>query len=310
MKIETQIKRANAGLRQVFVHDGLSETAFAMTVMYPTDEPEKEERLGPYSVEAARDASPRAGIHPLVLLSHGTGGTPFVYRSIARHLARNGFIVGLPEHPHNNRNDNSWEGTVQNLLHRPRHLRLAADWFYQDEAFKGLVKPEGHSVIGHSMGGYTALAAAGGVPASFPHESPDGRAQPIDVERDPRIRSIVLLAPASVWFREEGALSGVRLPILMLDAERDPYTPPYHAQIVLNGVADPSKVRYRTVKNAGHFAFLSPFPAEMVSTSFLPSQDPPGFDRAGFHVELQDEIAKFLAASDEKADRPAAPVKE
>ncbi|PYI56654.1 alpha/beta hydrolase [Paenibacillus flagellatus] len=265
-----------------------------MIVFYPTDVPERDDRLGPYPVEAARDAAPREGTFPLALLSHGTGGSSFVYRSLARYLARCGFIVGLPEHPHNNRNDNSWEGTVQNLVYRPRHLVMAADWFYEDETFRRLLKPGGYSVIGHSMGGYTALAAAGGVPTSFPHESPEGRPQPIDVTPDRRIRSLVLLAPATVWFREEGALRRVGVPILMLDAEHDPYTPPFHAQIVLNGVADPRNVRYRTVENAGHFSFLSPFPDAMISPAFPPSQDPPGFDRVRFHEALQAEVAAFL----------------
>lgn len=52
----------------------------------------------------------------LVLISHGSGGLPFVYRSIARHLARSGFIVGLPEHPHNNRNDNCLEWKVRSKI--------------------------------------------------------------------------------------------------------------------------------------------------------------------------------------------------
>lgn len=269
-----------------------------MIVMYPTDAPEQADRLGPYSLEVARDAAPREGKFRLVLISHGTGGSPLVYWSLARHLARSGFIVGLPEHPHNNRNDNSLEGTVQNLTYRPQHLRMAADWFFEDERFKGLIQPGILSVIGHSMGGYTALAAAGGVPTSFPNESPNGKPQQIVVLRDSRIQSLILLAPASVWFRNEGALSDVRLPILMLDAERDPYTPPFHAQIILKGVAEPRMIRYRTVENAGHFSFLSPFPAAMISPAFPPSQDPPGFDRVQFHETLKTEVVKFLLTYD------------
>lgn len=128
-----------------------------MIVMYPTDAPEQTDRMGPYSLEVARDAAPLDGEFRMVLISHGTGGSPLVYRSLARHLARSGFIVGLLEHPFNNRNDNSLEGTVQNLTYRPRHLRMAADWFFEDERFKGLLQPGGHSVIGHSMGGTPRL---------------------------------------------------------------------------------------------------------------------------------------------------------
>lgn len=292
-KIE-DIVEVYAGCCEVQITDNALRVTVPMIVMYPTDAPEQTNRIGPYSLKVARDAAPLDGKFRFVLISHGTGGSPLVYRSLARHLARSGFIVGLLEHPFNNRNDNSLEGTVQNLTYRPRHLRMAADWFFEDEKFKGLLQPGGYSVIGHSMGGYTALAAAGGIPTSFPTESPDGEPQQIDVPYDSRIRSLILLAPASVWFRNEGALSNVRLPILMLDVEQDPYTPPFHAQIIMNSVAEPQMIRYRTVENAGHYSFLTPFPAEMISPAFPPSQDPPGFDRVQFHETLKTEVVEFL----------------
>ncbi|MDK8181730.1 alpha/beta fold hydrolase [Paenibacillus sp. UMB4589-SE434] len=294
MNKKEDIVEGYAGCCEVQITDNALKVTVPMIVMYPTDAPEQADRLGPYSLEVARDAAPLEGKFRLVLISHGTGGSPLVYRSLTRHLARSGFIVGLLEHPFNNRNDNSMEGTVQNLTYRPRHLRMAADWFFEDERFKGLLQSGGYSVIGHSMGGYTALAAAGGIPTSFPAESPDGKPQQIDVPHDSRIRSLVLLAPASVWFRNEGALNNVRLPILMLDAERDPYALPFHAQIIMNSVAEPQMIHYRTVENAGHYSFLTPFPAEMISPSFPPSQDPPGFDRVQFHETLKAEIVEFL----------------
>lgn len=283
-----------AGLRKVEISDKTLGITFPMWVMYPTGTAEQTVQLGPYSIELAKDAEVLEGTFPLVLISHGTGSTPFAYRMLAQHLARNGFIVGMPEHPYNNRNDNSWEGTVQNLTNRPRHIRMAIDLFFENERFAGKVNPNDVSIIGHSLGGYTALAAAGGEPNSFPHESPDGQPQRIEVSPDSRIQSLVLLAPASVWFQSEEALRMVDVPILMLDAEKDPYTPAFHAQIIMNGVADRNKVQYRTVQNAGHFSFLSPFPDSMSSPSFLPSQDPPGFDRIQFHMELCAEITSFL----------------
>ncbi|MBG9733516.1 alpha/beta hydrolase family protein [Paenibacillus alvei] len=283
-----------AGLRKVEISDNALSISFPMWIMFPTGTAEQTVQLGPYPIELASDAEVLEGTFPLVLISHGTGSTPFAYRMLAQHLARNGFIVGMPEHPFNNRNDNSLEGTMQNLANRPRHIRMAIDWFFENEGFAEKVIPNDVSVIGHSLGGYTALAAAGGEPTSFPHESPEGQPQRIEVTPDPRIQSLVLLAPASVWFQSEEALRMINIPILMLDAEKDPFTPAFHAQIIMNGVADRDKVQYRTVQNAGHFSFLSPFPASMVSPSFPPSQDPPGFDRIQFQEELYAEITRFL----------------
>lgn len=170
----------------------------------------------------------------------------------------------------------------------------AIDYFVESEWCADRIKPHAVAVIGHSMGGYTALAAAGGKPTSFPHESPQGDSEPISVTADPRIRALVLLAPASVWFRNHDALNEVDLPILLLAAEKDDYTPHFHSQIILDGVKDSFKVEYAVIQGAGHFSFLSPFPEAMQQPSFLPATDPPGFDRQAFHEVLNAKVLDFL----------------
>jgi predicted dienelactone hydrolase len=39
---------------------------------------------------------------------------------LAAQLARNGFVVALPEHPRSDRNNNDLEGTAANPANRPR----------------------------------------------------------------------------------------------------------------------------------------------------------------------------------------------
>lgn len=268
---------------------------FPMLVLYPSFEPERVERIGPYKLNVAVNGALRDGQFPLVLISHGGGGSHLVYRTLARYLARNGFIVGMPEHPFNNRNDNSRFGTVENLAKRPTHIRSAIDWFFTSEKFAPHLRNEDVFVIGHSMGGYTALAAAGGLPTSMAKESLDGLEQIVVISPDSRIKALVLLAPAAVWFRAPGALSGVDLPILMLIGEKDEIAPfSFHGQLILNGLPDRSKIEHRIIENAGHFCFLSPFPSLLTKPDFPPSQDPPGFDRIKFLDELDEEILVFL----------------
>ncbi len=48
-----------AGLRKVELSDDQHDITFPMIVMYPTDTPEKTDRLGPYSLDIARDAVPQ-----------------------------------------------------------------------------------------------------------------------------------------------------------------------------------------------------------------------------------------------------------
>ena len=60
------------------------------------------------------------------------------------------------------------------------------------------------------------------------------------------------------------------------------------------GVADAGLVDYAIVADAGHFSFMSPFPASMNRPDFPPSHDPPGFDRTAFQPILERDIVEFL----------------
>jgi predicted dienelactone hydrolase len=275
------------GSREVQIRDEVQGVWFPAIVMYPTEVAPTPTRFGPYFIEASANAPITAGCYPLVVFSHGSGGSHLLYRTICMHLAGNGYVVVMLEHPGNNRNHNELEGTNENLMNRPRHIRLAIDAVLSNVSFKDHVLADKVAVVGHSMGGYTALAIAGGTPWSQ-----DGRK--VDVVADPRVRALVLLAPATPWYLPEGALSQVQVPILMLIAEHDPYTPRWQADLVLNGVPNSHQVTFRVVENAGHFSFLSPFPSTMKAPGFLPATDPEGFDREQFHRELPREVRQFL----------------
>jgi len=285
----------NVGCRAVEVIEPVLAERFPMLVMYPCAAAEQPERFGPYTLSVCMNEAPAPGTFPLVVVSHGTGGSHLTHRMLGAHLARNGFIVASPEHPRNNRNNNELAGTTTILANRPRHLRSVIDWIHADDALRKSLARDSVAVIGHSLGGYTALALAGGRPISLPHESPDGIAHAIDVTPDARVRSLVLLAPATPWFMAAGALENVHVPVLMFTGDKDPHTNALHAAIVEQRIDDPMLVDHRVVAGAGHFSFLSPFPPEMTNPGFAPSQDPDGFDRAGFQEQMYAEITAFLA---------------
>ena len=111
---------------------------------------------------------------------------------------------------------------------------------------------------------------------------------------DERVRGLVLMAPSTARFTPEGSLANVTVPMLVYEAEHDPFTPPEHVARVLEQVPDRTRVSYHKVEGAGHFSFLSPFPDTMVSPDFPPSQDPDGFDRVAFHARLASEVPAFL----------------
>jgi predicted dienelactone hydrolase len=228
------------------------------------------------------------------VLSHGNGGSGIIHRTTGADLARAGYVVALLEHPGNNRNDNALARTIANLERRPRHVSLVIDWAFAASPFAASLVPGTVAVIGHSLGAYTALAVAGGIPTSSERDSPDGRRQRIEVTPDERVKALVLLAPATPWFMAPDALRAVHIPILVLSGEKDDVTPDWHAQIVVRGVADANRVEHRTIANAGHFSFQSPFPDVMKRPGLAPAHDPDGFDRARYNAEMNADIIEFL----------------
>ncbi|HET9210931.1 MAG TPA: alpha/beta fold hydrolase [Thermoanaerobaculia bacterium] len=274
-----------AGSRQIQVHDDAKGLSFPVLILYPAEVPSAPTAFGPYTFDVSPGAPVAEGRFPLVVVSHGNGGSHLLYRTITVHLARNGYAVAHLEHPGNNRNDNSLEGTCENLVRRPRHVRLTIDAVSQ--ALGAHLQQDNVAVLGHSMGGYAALAVAGGIPWSRNGER-------VEVAPDPRVRALVLLAPGTAFYYPEGSLRDVKIPILMLTAEHDSVTPRWQAELLLDRVPDQSKVTWREIENAGHFSFLSPFPTHMRNPGFLPSTDPMGFDREKLHERLPGEILDFL----------------
>lgn len=241
----------------------------------------------------------REGQYPLVVISHGTGGSYVGYRSLAGFLARNGFVVASVEHPYNNRNDNSRGHTLENLIDRPRHLQLALDELLVNPISKSRVTKD-VALIGHSMGAYTALALAGGIPHTKHQIEHDPNckitsSQEVKTVKDDRVKALVLFAPAAAWFASEGSLDQVKVPIFIFTGEKDHITPEFHADVIKGRAPDHSQVTHKVVKNAGHFSFMTPFPIGMRKPEFPPAMDPPGFDREAFQNEtMNPEVLKFL----------------
>ncbi|HNY12679.1 MAG TPA: alpha/beta hydrolase [Candidatus Wallbacteria bacterium] len=274
-----------AGSKEIQNIDEVKGISFNVMVQYPSNTPSLPTRIGPYTMDVSVNAEIIDGCFPLVVISHGSGGSHLLYRTVSSFLARNGYIVAMVEHFGNNRNNNELENACENLILRPRHISLTIGNLFSDGFFGGHILKDKTSVIGHSMGGYTALALSGGIPRTREGEV-------IKTIADRRIKAIVLLAPAAGWFFK--GLDGVKIPILALTAEHDRFTPSKDIETVLNCMPDRSLVTFKQIAGAGHFSFLSPFPATMKRPDFLPSTDPEGFDREKFHEQLPKEILDFL----------------
>src|SRR5688572_28770715 len=87
---------AHAGLG--FTQLPATEQDGPVSVYYPTRAAQAPPLPARLSLALAVDAEPVRGNGRLVVISHGSGGSPFVHGNLARALVNVGFVVAMPEH--------------------------------------------------------------------------------------------------------------------------------------------------------------------------------------------------------------------
>ncbi len=303
----------DVGFRKIDVISQETDERFPMAVVYPTRDPAENISFGPFDMELSMYGKIADGMFPVAIISHGSGGSDLGYRSIAFNLVQQGFIVGMPLHPKNNYKDNTAEGTVRNWANRPKHIKAAIDSLLSHPKLSASIDNKKIAVVGHSAGGYTALATAGGVADAgmiaelckndlqldepFCNMGTESLVKLVKIsnQADKRVKAIVMMAPVGILFKSEGALAQVDIPALLLRAEKDGVlTEPYHSEVIAKHYQNKKNLTYRTVSNAGHYSFITPVPDVLKRELGAVAEDPDGFDRAEFHDALGPEIASYL----------------
>ncbi len=245
---------------------GIGTRPINLLVWYPADNRSEEADWGVgrpgnlavrfgHSAEAAPPLQPPLK-RPLIVLSHGTGGSAPLLAWLAEPLARAGFIVAAINHHGNTSNERTAEGFAL-WWERATDISRTVDFLLEHDEFRALIDPSKVGAAGFSLGGYSVLAIAGartslaqfnafcdsaegaascGPPPEFPQlltlfdqirDRPDVAAslsRHADSFRDPRIRAVMALAPFGIMLTPD-SLGEITVPVSIMAGDLDQITP-------------------------------------------------------------------------------------
>lgn len=256
------------------------------------------------------------GQHPLVLLSHGSGGNADSLGWLSSGLVAKGAIVLGVNHPGSTSGDSSPRRSVD-LKARANDLSAALDMVLVDPAFAPFIDEDRIGVVGFSLGGATALGMAG---LRF-----DGEAQDSNCSVGPNAADCVFFHLGGVRFADysgyEADARDVRITeAVIVDSGFGGSVDPDSLEDVLEGITlinlgdadrlgaadvgpagnDLAKrlpdAQYIEIAPANHFTFLGT--CKLGAAELLEEErddpicsDPEGADRAAVHAQLIDTIA-------------------
>lgn len=250
---------------------------------------------------------------PLIVISHGGGGSYDGHFDTAIALARAGYVVAAIDHAGDTYYDQS---RVLELWRRPKQLHRLISYMVGEWPNHRLLDDRRVGAFGFSNGGFTVLVAAGGVPdlgrvGAYCREHPthdlctamrqagiDPRNPPIHIPKnawihDSRIKAIVAAAPAFGFTFGKRGLGNIRIPVQLWHATNDRHQPdPYYEAAVRKAL--PVTPGYEVVPRAGHYDFVPPCDKRLAAIKPAICSDPPGFNRAAFHAEFNAKIVRFF----------------
>jgi len=152
------------GERTFHFNDSLRKRPLTTEVWYPTSDTRKPDSIPGYPfkhVPTIRNASIQRGEHPLIMISHGTGGGRMTLEWLADALVAKGFIVAAVDH---------WGNTYNNKIaidfvtpwQRPQDISFVLTQLLKNKELSPVIDSTRIGAAGFSIGGYTVIALAGG----------------------------------------------------------------------------------------------------------------------------------------------------
>lgn len=317
---------------------GARTEALVTNIWYPVDSavPETAHDIGepghPYFEGHPRAVDgPLSAAHakyPLLLLSHGTGGSAASLDWLGSALAANGYIVAGVNHPGNNALE---PVTVDGFIlwwERATDVSEVLDSLLSDPTLATRIDTGRIGAVGFSLGGYTVLELAGArtdqkqfldfcassaadaichppemkrlpdgphVPDQLSPEAIASIARSGGPYRDPRIKAVFAIAPALGEAFNQASFTDVHIPVSLLAGTDDDVAPVQTNIDRIAGLLPNATVHM--VPGAAHYTFLDTCLPGMVDRMPLTCKDGPGVDRDSVHAQAVEQALSFFGST-------------
>lgn len=274
------------------------------------------------SIDAYIGAAIKPGKHPLIVLSHGSGGNMDGIGWLSSELALRGALVLAVNHPGTTSGDSSPRRTTE-LGVRAKDIHAALDQVLASPEFAPYIDTDQIAAAGFSLGGSTILNLAGlrfdragyrDYCAQFGNSVQDcaflakGGVHmdqlPADFEvdgKDPRIAKFIAIEPGMTYAINDTSIKDVDPDMLFIGLGKEHGWKAADISETGSGLlAKLGNPRHVVFAPANHLTFLGecvPGAAELLAKMEEDPvcSDPKGTDRAQVHRQIIDEISAFLS---------------
>ncbi len=321
---------------------GAEKQELDVTIWYPAVDTaiETKQLVGPPGNELfeAGSAMPHAAFAPhmerlpLVLLSHGTGGSALQMAWLGTALARAGYIAVAVDHPGNNANGKMTPEGFALWWERATDLSNVLDGMLKDEEFGPKIDATRVAAAGYSLGGYTVMELAGAqtdIDAFFQkcrvklgENNPESDAAVCHVPemrglgsiddilsatrktsreslarsgesyRDPRVKAVFAIAPALGFTQTPESLRAIRVPVEMVVGTEDKIAVAKENADYLR--ANVHGARETVLPGVSHYTFLDTCTAAGMQQLPQYCSDAPGIERDAVHAQVAGMVVVFF----------------
>jgi predicted dienelactone hydrolase len=266
----------NVGFRELTFVDATRGRTLKTAIWYPT----VNGQAGSSDELVGGGPNLSGGPYPLIMFSHGFGGSNRDATVYKREWVRHGFVVVAPDHQKGTGYDLDLDYLAEMQFARPLDIRYVLDQALAlngDSAsfLHGMIDPNSIGITGESFGGHTTLMVAGATPnldylaeycqANYdrwdicPLQDEIQALYPgqriIDVS-DPRMKAALpIVADGYGWFLQSG-MAKIKIPIMLIGGEKDIVAPPDEQQRPMySGIVS---TKYLFIqKDADHLSYIN-----------------------------------------------------